>query len=367
MGIMGHFAELEDTRADNASYGLMELLVIALCTMLCGGETCVDMATFAQAKEAFLREFLELPKRMPSHDTFSKLFRRLDPEAFRRCFSAFMEDFAEAAGGVIAIDGKTLRRSFDEASGRSPLHMVSAWCSDARMVLGQVATDRKSNEITAIPRLLALLSLQGCTVTIDAMGAQRDIASQIVEQGGDYALALKGNQGTLHDDVRLLLNDPERPATPFHRTVDGDHGRIETRTATVETNVAFLQETHEWPGLEAVGMIVRERETTRKGETKQTSETAYYLLSERITPARFAEVARSHWGIENTLHWSLDVTMNEDKSRNRLDNGPENLAVLRHMALNIITKDTSKGSKRGKFKRAGWNEGFLRKLLAQES
>ena len=367
MGLMGRFAELEDTRADNASYGLMELLVIALCTMLCGGETCVDMALFAKEKEKFLREFLNLPARMPSHDTFSKLFRRLDPEAFHRCFTAFMEDFAEAARDVIAIDGKTLRGSFDLASERSPLHMVSAWCSEARMVLAQVATDEKSNEITAIPKLLAMLALEGCTVTIDAMGAQRGIAQQIVDQGGDYALALKGNQGTLHDDVRLLLNDCDRAPTPFHRTVDGDHGRIETRTATVETNIDFLKELQQWPGLEAVGMIVREREVTRKGETKTTTETSYYLLSEKLTPARFAEVVRNHWGIENKLHWSLDVTMNEDKARNCLDNGPENLAVLRHMALNIITKDTSKGSKRVKLKRSGWNDDFLRKLLAQTS
>jgi predicted transposase YbfD/YdcC len=362
---MGHFAELEDPRAGNARFGLLEMMVIALCAVLCGGESCVDMAVFARSKEDFLREFLALPKDMPSHDTFSRLFRRLDPEMFGRCFSAFMASFAAAATGVIAIDGKRLRGSFDAASERSALHMVSAWGCDAHMVLGQVATDEKSNEITAIPLLLKMLSLDGCTVTIDAMGTQREIARQIVEQDGDYVLALKGNQGTLHADVRLLMEDPGRPATPFHRTVDADHGRIETRTATVETDIGYLVETHAWPGLAAVGRIVRERESMRKGEARTTVETSYFLLSEKLSPARFAEVVRAHWGIENRLHWVLDVTMNEDKARNRLDNGPENIAVLRHMALNIIEKDASTGSKRGKIKKAGWNNAFLMKLLTQ--
>ena len=304
MGIMKHFSGIEDHRASNARrHDLHELLMIALCSCLCGGLTCVDMADYAEDNEAFLREFLTLKNGLPSHDTFSRLFRCLDPEMFRACFRAFMADFAEAAEGVIAIDGKTLRRSFDAASGRSPLHMVSAWACENRLVLAQVATDEKSNEITAIPKLLALLSLEGATVTIDAMGAQRAIAQQIVDQGGDYALALKGNQGTLHDDVRLLMEDPARPATPYHRTVDGDHGRIETRTATVETNVGFLNETHQWPGLAAVGKIVREVETTRKGETKTTTETSYYLLSEILSPARFAEVVRAHWGIEIAYAW----------------------------------------------------------------
>ena len=365
MGIMQHFSELEDPRGKNAKYGLLELLVVGLSTVLCGGETCVDMALFARSKETFLREFLDFPREMPSHDTFSRLFRRLDPDMFRTCFMSFMRDFAGSMKGVIALDGKRLRGSFDSASARSALHMVSAWGCDARMVLGQVATDEKSNEITAIPALLKLLSLEGCIVTIDAMGTQRDIAKQIVDQTGDYVLALKGNQGTLHADVKLLMEDVGRPETPFHRTVDADHGRIETRTATVETNVDYLVETHKWPGLAAVGQIVRERETTRKGETTTTREVSYYLLSQELTAERFAEVVRAHWGIENRLHWSLDVTMNEDKARNRLDNGPENLAVLRHFAMNIVEKDDSKGSKRGKFKKAGWDDQFLMKLISQ--
>ena len=346
------FDGLKDHRASNARrHDLLELLVIALCTFLCGGESCVDMADFAEEKEPFMREFLSLSGGLPSHDTFSRLFRRLDPEAFRACFVTFMRRFAETAKGIIAVDGKTLRHSFDTASQTSPLHMVSAWSCEQRLVLGQVATDAKSNEITAIPKLLALLSLKGTIVTIDAMGCQRDIAKQIGDQGGDYVLALKGNQGTLCDDARLFLDDPARNPGSTSTTIDGDHGRIETKTATVSTDIDWLQKDHQWPNLAAIGKVTR----TREFKTKTSIETVLYLLSTPLTAIRLNEVARAHWGIENSLHWVLDVTMNEDQTRNRLDNGPENLAILRHMALNIITADKAKISKRRKFKRAGWS------------
>lgn len=339
--------------------------MIALCTVLCGGESCVDMADFAEEKEAFLREFLSLEKGLPSHDTFSRVFRALEPEQFRRCFQAFMARFAETCQGVIAIDGKVLRRSFDTASAKSSLHMVSAPGSDGgceqRLVLGQIATDAKSNEITAVPKLLEMLSLKGCIVTVDALNCQRDIARQIVDQGGDYALALKGNQGTLHDDVRTFLDDPATEAITVHATVDGDHGRIETRTATISTVIDWLQEHHHWPGLEAIGKIVR----TRESGVKTTTETAYYLLSTPLSAERFGQVVRAHWAVENNLHWTLDVVMNEDQARNRLDNGPNNLAVLRHMALNILNTLKSKISNRRKIKRAGWSNAFLTNLLTQ--
>ncbi len=339
--------------------------MIALCTVLCGGESCVDMADFAEEKEAFLREFLSLEKGLPSHDTFSRVFRALEPEQFRRCFQDFVARFAETCQGVIAIDGKVLRRSFDTASAKSSLHMVSAWGCEQRLVLGQIATDAKSNEITAVPKLLEMLSLKGCIVTVDALNCQRAIARQIVDQGGDYALALKGNQGTLHDDVRTFLDDPApRPATAavaIHTTVDGDHGRIETRTATISTSIDWLQEHHRWPGLEAIGKIVRTRETG----VKTTTETAYYLLSTPLSAERFGQVVRAHWAVENNLHWTLDVVMNEDQARNRLDHGPNNLAVLRHMALNILNTEKSKISNRRKIKRAGWSDAFLTNLLAQ--
>ncbi len=253
------------------------------------------------------------------------------------------------------------RRSFDKASGKSPLHMVSAWGCQQRMVLAQIATDAKSNEITAVPKLLEMLSLKGTIVTVDALNCQRSIAEQIVRQGGDYALALKGNQGSLHDDVRQYLDDPETKVATSKPDVDAGHGRIETRTASVSTDIDWLQEDHQWPGLKAVGKVVRTRETP----AKITTETAYYLLSAELSPERLNEVVREHWGVENRLHWRLDVVMNEDQDRTRLGHGPENLAILRHMALNAIQKEGSKGSLRGKFKRAGWNDEFLCKLLTQ--
>jgi predicted transposase YbfD/YdcC len=358
------FEGLEDPRSGNAElHDLHEILMIALCTVLCGGQSAVDMHVFARAKEGFLRGFLKLKNGLPSHDTFSRLFRRLDPDQFRACFQRFMARFAENCRGVIAIDGKVVRRSFDTASAKSPLHMVSAWGCEQRLVLAQIATDAKSNEITAVPKLLEMLSLKGCIVTVDALNCQRDIAQQIVDQGGDYALALKGNQGTLHADVQQFLDDPqlETATTTTHRTVDGDHGRIETRTALVSTDIAWLQELHQWPGLAAVGKIVR----TRELPTKTTTETAYYLLSAHLSAEVFGNAVRSHWGIENRLHWCLDVVMNEDQARNRLDNGPLNLAILRHIALNVMRKDNTKVSLRGKFKLAGWKEGYLANLLAQ--
>jgi len=351
---------LEDPRSGNAGlHDFHELLMIALCCVLSGGQGAVDMALFGEAKEPFLRSFLTLANGLPSHDTFSRLFRNLDPDQFRDSFQRFMEQFSEQLQGVVAIDGKVLRRSFDRASGKSPLHMVSAWGSEQRLVLAQIATDAKSNEITAVPRLLRMLTLKGTIVTADALNCQRTIAEQIVEQKGDYALALKANQGTLYDDVVLLLDDPELNASTSTPVVEADHGRIETRTATVSTEIDWLEKQHQWPGLKAIGKVVRVRETREK----TSSETAYYLLSRALAPERFNEVVRQHWGVENSLHWRLDVVMNEDQDRTRMGHGPHNLAVLRHMAINAMQKEGSKGSLRGKFKRAGWDDGYLYKLL----
>jgi predicted transposase YbfD/YdcC len=361
-GFRACFAGLDDPRTGNACrHDLHELLVIALCTYLCGGESCVDMEEFAEAKEDFLREFMTLGGGLPSHDTFSRLFRALDPGQFRVCFQTFMSRFAETCQGVIAIDGKVLRRSFDTASAKSPLHMVSAWGCEQRLVLGQIATDAKSNEITAVPKLLEMLSLKGCTVTVDALNCQREIARRIVDQGGDYALALKGNQATLHADVMRYLDDPDAATITAPPVVEGDHGRIETRARTVSTDIDWLQQNHQWPGLKAIGKVTRTRQTA----TKTTVETAYYLLSAPLSPERFGEVVRAHWGVENSLHWVLDVVMNEDHARNRLDHAPENLAILRHMALNIVTREKSKISTRRKFLKAGWNNEFLSSLLTQ--
>jgi predicted transposase YbfD/YdcC len=352
---------LEDPRTGNAGrHDFHELLMIALCTVLCGGQSAVAMARFAEAQEPFLRGFLKLENGLPSHDTFSRLFRLLDPARFGAAFQRFMASFADTVEGVVAIDGKVLRRSFDRASGQSALHMVSAWGCAQRLVLAQIATDAKSNEITAVPKLLAMLTLKGTIVTADALNCQRAIARQIGDQGGDYVLALKGNQGTLHEDVRTFLDDPAHAATARAQTVDADHGRIETRIAVVSTEIDWLQEIHQWPGLAAIGKLTRIRETA----AKTTTETAYYLLSTALSAERFNAVVRQHWGVENRLHWRLDVVMNEDQDRTRMDNGPQNLAVLRHMALNVMQKDGSKESLRGKFQQAGWDNAYLSRLLA---
>jgi predicted transposase YbfD/YdcC len=354
-------AGLEDPRTGNAGrHNFYEILMIAFCTVLCGGQSAVDMALFAVAKEPFLRGFLTLKHGPPSHDTFSRLFRLLDPEQFRATFQRFMARFSEAIQGVIAIDGKVLRRSFDRASGKSALHMVSAWGCEQRLVLAQIATDAKSNEITAVPKLLAMLSLKSTIVTVDALNCQREIAQQIIDRGGDYVLALKANQPTLHADVQTFLEDPASAVSTAAPVVDGDHGRIETRTATISTDIGWLQETHRWPGLAAIGKVTRQRETA----DKTTSEIAYYLLSAPLSPERFQQAARAHWGVENRLHWRLDVVMNEDQDRSRMGNSPHNLAVLRHMAINLVQKDPAKGSLRGKLKRAGWDDAYLARLLA---
>ncbi len=357
------FEGLEDPRTGNAKrHELLEILMIALGTLLSGGTTCADMALFGRAKEDFLREFLTLRHGIPSHDPFSRVCRLLDPAPFRRCFLAFMRRFAKTGRGVVALDGKTLRRSFDRAAAASPLHLVSAWAVEQRLVLGQLAVDGKSNEITAVPRLLALLALKGTVVTADALNCQRASARQVVERGGDYVLTLKGNQGTLYDDVRLFLDDPATPLLPSTRSVEGDHGRIEERCAALSTDIGWLQERHGWPGLAAVGKVTARRE---EGGGKVTVRTRYYLLSRAFAPEHFGALVRAHWDIENGLHWVLDVALAEDQARNRKDHGPENLALLRRLALNRAKLEPSQGSMRGKLKRAGWDNRFLAQMLAR--
>jgi predicted transposase YbfD/YdcC len=355
------FEQLDDPRANNARHPLPELLLIAFCAVLCGGDDYSDMEEFGHAKQDYFRQFLHLPHGIPSHDTFARLFRLLDPAQFHACFLTFMQRFAKSLEGVVAIDGKTLRRSFDRASAQSPLHLVSAWAADQRLVLGQVAVDGKSNEITAVPKLLELLSLNGTIVTADAMHCQRTVSAQVLAQGGDYVLALKANQGTLHEDVRHLLEDSPSLAVTRHTEVDKGHGRIETRTSVVSEEIGWLQQEHAWPGLAAIGKVMRTREINAETST----ETAYYLLSTPLSAERFGQVVRQHWTIENSLHWVLDVTMQEDRARQRKDHGPENLALLRKLSLNVARLESSKGSMKGKRQRAGWNNDYLTKLLMQ--
>lgn len=356
------FSDVEDPRTGNAvRHDLLEVLFVSLCASLCGAETCVDMADFAEAKEDVLREVLDLEGGPPSHDTFSRIFRLLEPEQFHAAFQRFMADFATAHAAVVAVDGKSLRRSFDSAAGASPLLLISAWACEERLVLGQMKVEADGNEITAMPALLRLLSLAGTTVTVDAMHCQRATAEAIAAQDGDYVMALKTNQPALYDDVKLLLEDADAPADDSDETIDADHGRIETRRAEVLHDVGWLADSHRWPGLAAVGKVT----ATREIDGQATTTTRYYIASRPLDAAELNRLARAHWGIENRLHWVLDVVMNEDQARARKDNAPENLALLRRLALNIIKQNKDKGSNRIKFKRAGWDNRFLLKLISQ--
>jgi predicted transposase YbfD/YdcC len=355
------FGDLVDPRTGNAQrHDLLEMLLIALAATLGGAETCVDMAVFGRAKEPFLRRFLRLEGGIPSHDTFSRLFRMLDPDGFEASFGRFVAAFALQAGGseVVAVDGKTARRSFDHQDGRRPLHMVSAWGVGQQLVLGQQKVGDGSNEIEALPELLALLALDGRIVTADAMHCQKATAQTILDRGGDYVLALKGNQPALFEDVRLWLDDPATTVDDGGQTVDGDHGRIETRRAIVAADVSWLEH-HGFPGLAAVAKVTATREIKGKSSTASR----YYLLSKPLDAARLGQIVRTHWQIENCLHWVLDVVMDEDGSRSRKDHAPENLARLRRFALNLLRANQDKGSTRGKIKRAAWDDTFLLKIL----
>ena len=364
-GFDEYFADLKDPRGSiSRRHDLLEILTIALCAVLSGGQTAVDMARFAEAKQDFLGRFLELKNGIPSHDTFSRVFRRLDPDQFRACFRKFATRIGNASSGVIAIDGKVMRRSFNRTTARSALRMVSAWCCERRMVLAQVATSARANEIAAVSRVLEMLSLTGSIVTTDARNCQREIARQIIRQGGNYVLALKRNHPTLHADVRRHFDDGYGPLAG-HSIVDCDHGRVEARTSLVSTEIGGLQEKHRWPGLAAVGRVLRTRQTKVKAVRQTTTETAYYLLSAPLSAAGLGAVVRSHWGVENRLHWTLNVVMNEDRARSRLDNSPYNLGILRHMALNLMQRHRSEVSLRSKFNLAAWKDEFLAELLAE--
>src|SRR5438270_2275232 len=362
-GFAAVFSALSDPRRPNArQHKLLDILTIAFCACLCGAESCVDMAEFAEAKEEVLREFLDLEHGPPSHDTFSRVFRMLDPVSFAACFQAYLDQLGAVCRGHVAIDGKALRGAHDRAAEGSPLHLVSAFASETRLTLGQFATDAKSNEIPAVRALLSLLSLEGCIVTLDALPAQRQTAQTLLEQGADYILALKGNQGNLCDEVRTLLDDPGLLIHDRVQTVDADHGRIETREAQLVTDLTWLQEQHDWPGLACIGKITATRADKGAG-TVQTQD-RYYLLRRVMTAQGFLDPVRAHWKIENSLHWVLDVVMREDYARARKDHAPANLALLRRMALNTIQANQDKGSRRLKFKRAGWDDRFLRQLIA---
>jgi predicted transposase YbfD/YdcC len=380
--ISEHFATLKDPRSEQGKeHLLVDILTITLCAVICGADDWVAVATFGETKEAWLRTFLALPNGIPSHDTFGRVFRLLDPDELRRCFLDWVravvgEPRGDGAPGglgrpVVAVDGKTLRRSHDRRTGKDALHLVSAWATAHGLVVGQVATDAKSNEITAIPALLKLLALDGATVTIDAMGCQTAIASQIVEQGADYVLALKDNQPTLHEHVRLAFLDADAAAgttlpladLEAHTTVEKGHGRIERRRCRAIGDpdyLAYVDPTGAWPNLRSVVCV----ESTRRIGDAVSTEARHYLSSLPPDAALLQQVIRGHWGVENRLHWALDLAFREDSSRVRADHAPENLAIVRHLALNLLRRDPNRrvGLKNARFK-AALNDAYLRSIL----
>ena len=364
------FAGVTDPRVERTRRHLLcDILLLALCATLAGAESFTDMEDWARMKEGWLRTFLELPGGIPSHDTFARVFARLDPKELHACFLRWLESTAHVpAGAHIAIDGKSLRRSFGGLGGRA-LHVVSALATgELSLVLGQVAVEDKSNEITAIPALLRLLDLQGTTLTIDAMGTHKTIAAQIQAQGGDYLLALKGNHPVLCADAARLFGDEKTLAAhPPTRaeTVEKDHGRIETRrTVALAAAVLLggLRGLAAWPGVQSVAMVEARREPAGGGTA--SVERRFFLSSLPADAARLLQVARGHWAIENNLHWMLDVHFAEDHCRVRKDHAPLNLATVRRVALSLAKRDTaSKQSVRRRLKCAGWDDAYLFRLL----
>jgi predicted transposase YbfD/YdcC len=357
------FRRLPDPRAANARHDLLEVLVIALAAVLCGAATCSDMADFGRAKEGVLRQFLRLEHGIPSHDTFSRVFRLLRPQAFEAAFRRFMAAFAQANGlkltGVVALDGKALRSAFERGQSESPLHLVNVWAVEARMALAQHKAPGR-NETAGALEVLDLLSLEGCIVTTDALHCHRAMATTIRERGGDYVLAIKGNRGPLFAAVLRQLARAGKRSTA-EQLDPSTHGRREKRRATVMRNTS-LATAHKFPGVVAVGRVTSGRRG--HGQRAAPRVVRHYLLSTYMSAKRLLQITRSHWTIENQLHWVLDVHFNEDGNRARKDHAPENLATLRRLALNILRAHPDPASIRRKIKRAGWDDTFLLAVLA---
>ena len=368
--LIERFLKLEDPRDNRAKrHNLIDVIVIAICAVVCGADSWVDVEMFGKSKKSWLSRILELPNGIPSHDTFGRVFAMLDPVQFERCFTEWVDAVNEVMEGqVVAIDGKTVRRSHDRVAGKSAIHMVSAWASANQLILGQVKVDDHSNEITAIPQLLDTLDVSGCTVTIDAMGCQKEIAKAIVEKDADFILALKRNQPQLYDDAEEMFEQSRRSGFTdlgyhFCETVEKGHGRIEKRrcwAVSEPEHLGYMDERGEWAELRSLAMIESER--TENGET--STQTRYYISSLPDDARKLLSGVRTHWGIENSVHWVLDVAFGEDDSRARTGHAAENFSVLRRMALNMLKSETtSQGGVAARRKRAGWDEDYLLKVL----
>jgi len=369
-GLLRFFDELEDPRLDRTKlHALSDILFISVCAVLCGADSWTEVELYGLSKEEWLRRYLLLANGIPSHDTFGRVFSRLDPTQLERCFLNWINALVQASKGrLIGIDGKTIRRSFDKADNRLAIHMVSAWCEANHLVLGQWATSEKSNEITAIPRLLEMLNIKDAVVTIDAMGCQKAIAEQIIKQEGDYVLAVKENQPALHDVVKKTFDELSGPGIPcvsydFHEDVDAGHGRVETRRIWTTGWTGWWKDRTDWAGLQSFVCV----ESIREVNGQASTERRYFIssLDGQDAEAMLGHV-RGHWGIENKLHWSLDVTFREDSLRNRVGHSAENFSRIRRLALNLLRRDkTCRAGLKGKRLKAGLNEEYLLRVLCQ--
>lgn len=369
LAILGFFEQVEDPRVERTRlHPLPNILVIALLAMICVGEGWEDMEEFGHAKQDWLATFLDLRNGIPSADTFRRVLSAIDPAQFNACFIAWVQALSEGTQGkLVAIDGKTVRHSFDRATGKKALHLVSAWIVENRLTLGQVATEEKSNEITAIPRLLDLVTIRGATISMDAMGCQKTIAAKIIDSGANYVMGLKGNQGTAHEEIKLffddaLTNDFAGIQHTFDETVDGsEHGRTEVRRVWATQDLDWFEDRAKWAGLRSIVLVQSERSV---GEQTST-ELRYYWSSHNLHAKALGKMIRGHWGIENELHWCLDVAFREDESSMHTDHGPENLALLRKIVLNLVKNErTCKRGMQAKRKRAAWDPPYLLTLLA---
>lgn len=364
-----HFEDVDDPRIDNANrrYELSDMLVLTILAVICGADSWTEIEAFGQAKLDDLKQFLKLPHGIPSHDTLGEVFARLCPAELQAGFLSWINALVTVgAGEIVAIDGKKLRRSYDRGGARGAIHMVSAWAAGNQVVLGQCKVDDKSNEITAIPQLLKMLHVTDTVVTIDAMGCQTAIAEQIIQAQADYVLSLKGNQGQLHEDVKLYLDqaidqDSAEAACQTHETIDKDHGRIEVRRYWITEAIDWLDSKAQWCGLRSIGAVESERHI---GE-KSSVERRYFIASIEADAELFARAVRAHWAIENQLHWSLDVTFREDDCRVRQGYAAQNLALIRHLALTLLKNEKSaKVGIKIKRSKAGWDQRYLAKVLA---